>query len=80
MYSVLITEYTYLCISKSITSSTLLLVFRIAESHQCIFKVEIQVAWAGMVCNCTCTSPDMPYLVYKACDYCLISVTGLLGM
>ena len=40
MYSVLntLSEYTYFCISKNITSYTFLLVFKIVESLQCIFK------------------------------------------
>ena len=40
MYSVLntLTEYTYFYISKNITSYTLLLVFKIVESLQCILK------------------------------------------
>ena len=40
MYSALNTlpEYTYFCISKSITSDTFLLVFKIVESLQCILN------------------------------------------
>ena len=40
MYSVLktLSEYTFFCISKNITPYTLLLVFKIIESPQCILK------------------------------------------
>ena len=40
MYSVLntLSEYTYFYIPKDITSYTFLLVFKIVESPQCIFK------------------------------------------
>ena len=43
MYSVLntLSEYTYLYISKHITSYTFLLVFKIVESLQCIPKKNI---------------------------------------
>ena len=42
MYSVLntLSEYTYFYISKNITSYTFLLVFKIAESLQCILKLK----------------------------------------
>ena len=41
MYGVLntLSEYTYLYISKNITSYTFLLVFKIVESLQCILKL-----------------------------------------
>ena len=41
MFSVLNTllEYAYFCISKNITSYTFLLIFKIAESLQCILKL-----------------------------------------
>ena len=44
MYSVLntLSEYTYFCISKKITSYTFLLVFKIVESFQCILKLQEQ--------------------------------------
>ena len=44
MYSVLntLSEYTYVYISKNITSYTFLLVFKIVESLQCILKWNVQ--------------------------------------
>ena len=47
MYNALNTpsEYTYFYISKDITSYTFLLVFKIVESLQCLYKIRFHVVW-----------------------------------